>query len=246
MKRKIAFALSLALLLLVSLAASPRPANASWYLTPGSNYLYPAENPTTPVTNPTPSTPTTPPAPTGSGGWYWNRAYYIQQWYGQPQAPAQPATPTPEVPYQPPVPVTPAPAPAPVPGAVQGSPTDEALMVSLVNQARINAGLNPLQVDATLTQLARMKSQDILVNNYFAHTSPTYGSAFTMMKNAGVTYRVAGENLAKARDTAWAHQRLMASDGHRTNILYPDFTHIGVGIVKYEYGVVVTELFIGK
>jgi uncharacterized YkwD family protein len=115
-------------------------------------------------------------------------------------------------------------------------------MVSLVNQARMDAGLKPLQVDPTLTQLARMKSQDILDNNYFAHTSPTYGSAFTMMKNAGVTYKIAGENLAKARD----HQRLMASDGHRANILNPDFTHIGVGIVKYQYGVVVTELFIGK
>jgi len=244
MKRKIAFALPLALLLLVSLVASPRPASASWYWTPGSSYQYPAGNPATPVTNPTPSTPVTPEAPTGSGDWYWNRAYYIQQWYGQPQAPAQPATPSPEVPYQALAPVTP--APAPVLGAVQGSPADEALMVNLVNQARISAGLKPLQVDPTLTQLARMKSQDILVNDYFAHTSPTYGSAFSMMKSAGVTYRLAGENLAKARDTAWAHQRLMASDDHRANILHPDFTHIGVGIVKYEYGVVVTELFIGK
>jgi len=234
MKKRIAFALSLTLLLLVSLAASPRPANASWYLTPGSNYQYPAENPTTPVTNPTPSTPTTSPTPAAGSNntsWYWNRQYYIQQWYGQPQAPAAPATPTPA---------------STVPVNVQGLTADEALMVRLVNQARTDAGLQPLQVDGTLAQLARMKSQDILDNNYFAHTSPTYGSAFTMMKNAGVTYRIAGENLAKARDTAWAHQRLMASDGHRANILNPEFTHIGVGIVKYEYGVVVTQLFIGK
>ncbi len=246
MRKRIVIALPLVFLFLVAAAAFPQSASASWYLTPGSSYLNPAENPVTPVPNPTPVTPPAPSPTTGSNGtgWYWNRAYYIQLWYGQPQAPTTPVTTVPTTPSPPATPAQPAPTPAPV--NTQGLTADEALMVSLVNKARTEAGLQPLQVDATLAQLARMKSQDILDNNYFAHTSPTYGSAFTMMKKAGITYRTAGENLAKARDTAWAHQRLMASDGHRENILNPSFTHIGVGIVKYQYGVVVTELFIGK
>jgi len=161
---------------------------------------------------------------------YWSYSYTTPQ--TQPQQPA----PQPE-------PAQPAPQPAPTTSLT----ADEQQMVNLVNQERTSRGLEPLQVDMQLVKLARMKSQDMIDNNYFSHTSPTYSSPFEMMKNNGVSYRTAGENLAGAPSVTTAHTNLMNSDGHRKNILSPNFTHIGIGIVNGgPYGKMFTQLFIGK
>lgn len=74
----------------------------------------------------------------------------------------------------------------------------EQQVVDLTNQERAKQGLPALKVDFTLSKVAREKSLDMQKNNYFSHTSPTYGSPFDMMKKFGVTYRTAGENIAKA------------------------------------------------
>ena len=100
-------------------------------------------------------------------------------------------------------------------------------------------------MDTQLSQVAQTKSQDMQKNGYFSHTSPTYGSPFDMMRDFGVSYRTAGENIAQGQRTpqevvnAW-----MNSAGHRQNILNGNFTHIGVG---YETsGNHWTQMFIGK
>ncbi|MDD3297646.1 MAG: CAP domain-containing protein, partial [Firmicutes bacterium] len=90
--------------------------------------------------------------------------------------------------------------------------------------------------------VARIKSEDMRTNNYFSHTSPTYGSPFQMMKDFGITYRSAAENIAKTSSVDRAHTGFMNSEGHRKNILTPGFTHIGVGISGNYY----TEMFISK
>ena len=67
-------------------------------------------------------------------------------------------------------------------------------------------------------------------NNYFSHASPTYGSPFDMMRDQGVSYKSAGENIAKGQRTPQeVVQAWMNSEGHRRNILSNDYTHIGVG-----------------
>ena len=116
-------------------------------------------------------------------------------------------------------------------------------VVTLVNQERAKAGLSPLKAtNSSLTLVALDKAKDMYNNNYFDHTSPTYGSPFDMMKQYGVTYRSAGENIAKGQRTpqevmtAW-----MNSPGHKANILNASFTTIGVA---YYNGVWVQE-FIG-
>ncbi|MDD4689629.1 MAG: CAP domain-containing protein, partial [Eubacteriales bacterium] len=117
-------------------------------------------------------------------------------------------------------------------------------VVRLVNVERAKQGLNPLKADWELSRVARYKSQDMKDKNYFSHTSPTYGSPFQMMKNFGISYRTAGENIAKGQSTpqavvtAW-----MNSSGHRANILNSSFTKIGVGYVKS--GNYWTQMFIG-
>ena len=83
--------------------------------------------------------------------------------------------------------------------------------------------------------------------NYFNHTSPTYGSPFDMMKQFGISYNTAGENIAMGQKTpsevvtAW-----MNSEGHRKNILSSNFTQIGVGVAKNASGQLYwTQMFIG-
>lgn len=118
-------------------------------------------------------------------------------------------------------------------------------VISLVNEIRVQNGLGRLTYDWELSRVARYKSQDMKDNNYFSHTSPVYGSPFKMMKDFGISYRSAGENIAKGYATpravvdAW-----MNSEGHRANILNPSFTHIGVGYVPD--GKYWTQMFVGR
>jgi uncharacterized YkwD family protein len=137
--------------------------------------------------------------------------------------------------------------PADSPTDVKGLTANEKAMLDLVNKEREKAGLKPLAADLELVRLARMKSQDMIDKGYFSHTSPTYGSPFDMMKKAGISYKVAGENLAGASTVQQAHTSLMNSDGHRRNILNPNFDHIGIGIIEGgPYGMMFTQMFTGQ
>ncbi|MDI6823933.1 MAG: CAP domain-containing protein [Bacillota bacterium] len=177
-------------------------------------------------------------------------------WYWRAPAPTPAPTPAP-APAPTPVPTpaptpTPSPAPEPAPQPPAGEPValtaEEAIALQLVNQARAEAGLPPLTVDPVLTELARKKSQDMVVNNYFSHVSPTYGTAYQMEVAAGIRAPVMGaENIAKARNARYAHAMFMSSQGHRSNILNPRHTHVGIGIVANgPYGIAETQLFIGR
>lgn len=129
--------------------------------------------------------------------------------------------------------------------AVKGEADLEWQMLDLVNQERAKVGAPPLKMDQKLVEVARIKSQDMIDNNYFAHTSPTYGDPFQMMRSFGIDYIRAGENLAGNPSLTGAHTALMNSPGHRANILNAEYTHMGIGVVKGgRYGMMITQLFI--
>lgn len=117
-------------------------------------------------------------------------------------------------------------------------------VIRLVNEIRVQNGLKPLTEHWELSRVARYKSQDMVDNRYFSHTSPTYGSPFQMIKAFGLSFRMAGENIAygqrmpQAVVNAW-----MNSSGHRANILNASYTQIGVGYVAA--GHYWTQMFIG-
>lgn len=118
-------------------------------------------------------------------------------------------------------------------------------VVRLVNEARRNSGLRELTYNWELSRVARYKSQDMRDNSYFSHTSPTYGSPFRMIKSFGISYKTAGENIARGQASpAAVVSAWMSSPGHRANILNPSFTEIGVGYVAD--GRYWTQMFIGK
>ena len=116
-------------------------------------------------------------------------------------------------------------------------------MLGYINSARAQANLSPLTLDSRLCNGAYLKSQDMAVNGYFSHTSPTYGSTFDMMKNLGITYRSAAENIARNRSVLSAHNAFMNSSGHRANILNPAFNKIGLGFYQKGSDLFVTQWF---
>lgn len=124
----------------------------------------------------------------------------------------------------------------------------ETEVLNLVNQERQRAGLQPLQMDWELARVARTKSEDMATKNYFSHQSPTYGSPFDMMKHFGIQYKSAGENIASGQRTAnEVMASWMKSQGHRENILKPDYQYIGVGYYQGgQYGHMWTQQFISK
>jgi len=121
-------------------------------------------------------------------------------------------------------------------------------VVTLVNQERAKVGLAPLKDNWELSRVARYKSEDMANKYYFSHTSPTYGSPFDMIKNFGIKYMAAGENIAMGQQTsASVMTAWMNSSGHKANILNANFTEIGVGVARNKSGTIYwTQQFIGK
>ncbi len=238
-------AVMLAMLLVLSVAV---PAEASWFLRrwydpdvsePAPEPPAPEPEPPAPEPDPAPSTPTY------TGGW-------ARRWLSPPDDAAPPVDADDgqqeEV-------SDPPPADPPSDGHYFSShypssrvrASDEWELLRLVNEERAERGLGSLQVDPRVTDAARAKVWDIIENNYFAHQSPTYGSPWDMLREAGIPFIYAGENLAKAGNIWVVHYRLMNSSGHRANILNPRFTHVGIGVMNGQYsGVVVAQIFVGR
>ena len=124
---------------------------------------------------------------------------------------------------------------------------DELETFNLINQQRINNGLSALKIDSEVQRVARIKAQDMVNNNYFDHNSPTYGTPFNMLKNFGISYNSAGENIAGNSSNSAAVTAWMNSSGHRANILNGSYNYTGIGVVSSpKYGKIYVQMFIGK
>ena len=126
-------------------------------------------------------------------------------------------------------------------------PNTAQTVLDLINKARSKANVTPLQVNDLLASTAQAKANDMVENNYFSHESPSYGSPFEMMQNAGITYKTAGENIAGNSSVENAVNSWLASDTHKQNILSNAYNYVGIGITKSDtYGYVIVVMFIGK
>ncbi|WP_456272233.1 CAP domain-containing protein [Bacillus sp. AK031] len=119
-------------------------------------------------------------------------------------------------------------------------------VIDLTNGERKKNGLPALKPHAELSNVARIKSEDMVNKNYFSHTSPTYGSPFEMMENFGIEYSTAAENIAAGQESPKeVVQAWMDSPGHRKNIMNSQVTHIGVGYAEDGgMGIYWTQMFI--
>lgn len=155
-----------------------------------------------------------------------------------PDLPAVPDTPViPEIPDEPALPDE-------TPGVDASMSAYAQEVVRLVNVERAKNGLSALTVNAKATQAAQVRAAEQAKS--FSHTRPNGTSCFTALKEAGVSYRSAGENIAYGQRTpeavvnAW-----MNSAGHRANILGSQFTEIGVGYTVINGTPYWSQFFIG-
>jgi uncharacterized protein YkwD len=99
---------------------------------------------------------------------------------------------------------------------------------------RSKAGVGPVNLDATLVEVARQRARDMAANNYFSHTSPSGETAFTLLAKVGYGYTIAGENIARnnypeSQAAGVAMTGFLNSPGHRANLLDGRFGVVGVG-----------------
>jgi uncharacterized protein YkwD len=134
--------------------------------------------------------------------------------------------------------------PAPVArAAVPADPSAETAVLTLVNEARADAGCDPVTADPALAAVARAHSADMRDRDYFSHTSPEGLSPFDRAEQAGVDYSRA-ENIAFGQaDAAAVMEAWLESPGHRANILDCDLTKLGVGVAEGTGGPWWTQLF---
>ncbi|MDP3987925.1 MAG: CvpA family protein [Candidatus Levybacteria bacterium] len=104
-------------------------------------------------------------------------------------------------------------------------------MLVLVNKERTSRGLSVLTMDDDLKKVARSHSEDMFARGYFSHYTPESLSPFDRLAQADITYLYAGENLALAPNVELAMQGFMNSEGHKANILSPNFGKIGIGVI---------------
>lgn len=124
---------------------------------------------------------------------------------------------------------------------------DEKEVLDLINNQRGENGLKPLEIDYEVQRVAKIKAQDMVDNNYFAHESPVYGTPFNMLNSFKISYKTAGENIAGNSTNSGAVTAWMNSQGHRANILNQSFTYTGIGVVSSKkYGKIYVQMFIGK
>jgi uncharacterized protein YkwD len=119
---------------------------------------------------------------------------------------------------------------------IKPDPESEAKMLELVNQERSQRGLGKLVADDTLRTDSRAYAREMFKNGFFAHVSQVDGSSpAERAARFDIEYTVLGENLAFAPDVYIAHQGLMNSEGHRKNILEPQFKKVGLGVIDGGY-----------
>ena len=124
-------------------------------------------------------------------------------------------------------------------------------LFNAINSERTQRGLPALAAHGCVVYVAQLRSDDMASRGYFSHTSPEGETAFTLLDRYGVPHGWAGENLARNNypddeSVGVAIGALMASDGHRANILSGNYAHLGVAVAFDGAGMkYYTMVFIG-
>jgi uncharacterized protein YkwD len=137
---------------------------------------------------------------------------------------------------------------------------EETVLIAAINQERLRQGLRALMPDSVLTETARTHCLEMCRLDYFEHQSPVAGQHTPMERYLSSCQRdggaepqavLVGENIfycsvsSATYNANYAHQSLMASPGHRANILNPEFSKVGVGLYRDIQGHFwVTEMFL--
>ncbi len=122
------------------------------------------------------------------------------------------------------------------------------VLVLLTNKERAAQNISELKVNPLLEKAAQMKADDMASKGYFAHNTPEGKTPWYWISQAGYKYIFAGENLAvNFVDSEDVQKAWIASPGHKSNILNPKYTEIGIatstGIYKGKSAIFVVQMF---
>jgi hypothetical protein len=135
--------------------------------------------------------------------------------------------------------------PAADPDRLDPDPDSASEIYRALNLARVQAGVDPLAFSPALALVAEAHAAEMYAGGYFSHVSPLTGDVGDRLADAGIVFSVAGENLALAATPSDVHDGLMDSEGHRRNLLHPDYRRVGVAVVKGPLGLMTVQVFTG-
>jgi uncharacterized protein YkwD len=105
-------------------------------------------------------------------------------------------------------------------------------MLNLINHERVSRGGKPLEADEQSSIVARQYGEEMFIHGFFSHESQVDSSTPAQrLDRNNIPYMIMGENLAYAPTLEIAHNGLMNSEGHRKNILSPEFHKVGIGVI---------------
>lgn len=116
-------------------------------------------------------------------------------------------------------------------------------MLARINAMRGAEGLGPLIRNPQLDAAARAHSSDMATQQQLTHVSDSSGTPADRVRAAGVNAASVSENVALHQTAAQAHEALVGSEAHRTNMMSPTVTHVGLAALRTERGVYVTQVF---
>ena len=129
-------------------------------------------------------------------------------------------------------------------GELSVDEVSENAMLMLVNDERRKVGVKELTWAKDIVPVSRAHAKDMWERQYFSHISPEGYDVGDRLIKAGIKFEIAGENLAMAPTLATAHNGLMNSEGHRKNILDPEFVKVGIGVIDNGiYGKMFVQVF---
>ena len=147
------------------------------------------------------------------------------------------------------VPVPPPPNPRPMRHGKAGTPTAmRAAMLDLINETRQEADLAPVAIHDGLSKVAMRHNLDMLEHGFIGHVSKTTGRPEDRVEASGLQTPLVAENVGRNYSLEGVHEGLMASPGHRDNILRPEATHVGIDVRatpsdgRHEF--LVTQIFV--
>lgn len=111
------------------------------------------------------------------------------------------------------------------------------IILEKINSARVEEGLKPLKMNKELNRIAIIKAKDMAKEQKLSHESKKFGLTFNLIKKEGLKYKSAAENIARWHDTPeFVAQRWLQSNGHRKNILNPNYNLTGIGLAQDSEG----------
>jgi uncharacterized protein YkwD len=130
--------------------------------------------------------------------------------------------------------------------AANSVPDAERELVRLINEERAKKGAKPLEMDERLTEAARVHSEEMARRKQLSHRFPDEPRLQDRLAKTGVPFDAVAENVAHSGSAPDAHEQLMLSSGHRTNILNPGYNAVGVGVIERSGHLYITQAFAHK